>query len=248
MVKEEQLRDTQTPGYSEVCAPNCYCRSFTDPPNGYVSSMQIADCADKCFESDFPGFIFSVDDNGATGCRCCRDVTVDEESVIRSGNTNWKMYAFGASASAMGDPHITTLDGKHYTLLSQGYLFPLALLRPGDGVAFRVWHQENSQSIGKCTCTIRATSPSRRACFSSINQEDPSDKVLEITSQDCKWKARKGNGDWKVIDNAELSIPDGKGLCDRLRPRAPWVLAVMVAMAFPTVFASTCTPKMASRT
>jgi len=34
--------------------------------------------------------------------------------------------------------------------------------------------------------------------------------VLEITSQDCKWKARKGNGDWKVIDNAELSIPDGK--------------------------------------
>ena len=120
LVKEEQLRDTQTPGYSEVCAPNCYCRSFTDPPNGYVSSMQIADCADKCFESDFPGFIFSVDDNGATGCRCCRDVTVDEESVIRSGNTNWKMYAFGASASAMGDPHITTLDGKHYTLLSQG--------------------------------------------------------------------------------------------------------------------------------
>ena len=36
-------------------------------------------------------------------------------------------------------------------------------------------------------------------------------QVLEITSQDCKWKARKGNEDWKVVDNAELIfVPDGK--------------------------------------
>ena len=35
--------------------------------------------------------------------------------------------------------------------------------------------------------------------------------MLEITSQDCKWKARKGNEDWKVVDNAELIfVPDGK--------------------------------------
>ena len=38
-------------------------------------------------------------------------------------------------------------------------------------------------------------------------------QMLEITSQDCKWKARKGNEEWTVVDpahNAELiSVPDG---------------------------------------
>ena len=96
------------------------------------------------------------------------------------------------------------------TLFSARVPFPSGTSQAWRRSCIQSLAPRNSQSIGKCTCTIRATSPSRRACFSWINQEDPSDKVLEITSQDCKWKARKGNGDWKVIDNAELSIPDGK--------------------------------------
>eukprot|EP00438_Fugacium_kawagutii_P016033 Skav233600 [mRNA] locus=scaffold2520:767295:767981:- [translate_table: standard] len=35
-------------------------------------------------------------------------------------------------------------------------------------------------------------------------------QVLEMTSQDCKWKARKGNEDWKAANQPELiSVPNG---------------------------------------
>ena len=36
-------------------------------------------------------------------------------------------------------------------------------------------------------------------------------QMLEITSQDCKWKARKGNEEWTVVDsvhNESISVPD----------------------------------------
>eukprot|EP00438_Fugacium_kawagutii_P008893 Skav222449 [mRNA] locus=scaffold5694:3311:6244:- [translate_table: standard] len=35
-------------------------------------------------------------------------------------------------------------------------------------------------------------------------------QVLEMTSQDCKWKARKGNEDWKAANQPELLfVPNG---------------------------------------
>ena len=110
----------------------------------------------------------------------------------------------------VGDPHITTLDGKHYTLLSQG-TFSLwhfsgleTELHSEVGtkklpIDWQVYvHYSGHQSFTKGLLLIDKSGGSIR-------------QVLEITSQDCRWKARKGNGDWRVVDNAELiSIPDGK--------------------------------------
>ena len=110
----------------------------------------------------------------------------------------------------MGDPHITTLDGKHYTLLSQG--------------TFSLWHfsgletELHSEEVGTKKLPIDwqvYVHYSGHQSFTKglllIDKSGGSIRqVLEITSQDCRWQARKGNGDWKVVDNAELSIPDGK--------------------------------------
>ena len=118
--------------------------------------------------------------------------------------------ADGDPISVVGDPHITTLDGKHYTLLSQG-TFSLwhfsgleAELHSEVGtkklpIDWQVYvHYSGHQSFTKGLLLIDKSGGSIR-------------QVLEITSQDCRWKARKGNGDWRVVDNAELiSIPDGK--------------------------------------
>ena len=111
----------------------------------------------------------------------------------------------------VGDPHITTLDGKHYTLLSQGtfsHLFPVALAWRQSCIQ-KLPEPRNSQSIGKSTSALFRP-PVLHEGLASRRQVRRIRQVLEITSQDCKWKARKGNGDWKVVDNAELSIPDGK--------------------------------------
>ena len=209
LVKEEQLRDTQTPGYEKVCGPNCYCSSSTGTPSGFFSSMPIGECAARC--TDFQGFIFAVDpETQSAGCQCCNNVDTDPPNAVTTGNTLWDMYQYiGASASAMGDPHITTLDGKHYTLLSQG-TFSLwhfsgleTELHSEFGtkklpIDWQVYvHYSGHQSFTKGLLLIDKSGGSIR-------------QVLEITSQDCKWKARKGNGDWRVVDNAELSIPDGK--------------------------------------
>ena len=39
-------------------------------------------------------------------------------------------------------------------------------------------------------------------------------QMLEITSQDCKWRARKGNEEWTVVDPVDtpelISVPDGE--------------------------------------
>ena len=113
---------------------------------------------------------------------------------------------------ATGDPHITTLDGRHYTLLSQGtfslwHFSGLETDLHSEEVAgtrkthvdWQVYaHYSGQQSFTKGLLLIDKSGGSIR-------------QVLEITSQDCKWKARKGSEDWKVVDNAEhIFVPDSK--------------------------------------
>ena len=101
-------------------------------------------------------------------------------------------------------PHITTLDGKHYTFLSQGTsLWRFSGLETSENgtkklpIDWQIYvHYSGHQSFTKGLLLIDKSGGFIR-------------QVLEITSQDCKWKAQKGNGDWKVVDNANLSITDG---------------------------------------
>ena len=117
LVKQQQLR--ATPAYQKLCGPEpgCRCTSFTSrvpglsDVNSVTLSLQV--CANACAEADedFVGFTFG-DFGSFRGCRCCRNL--DEDSTP----AQWGLYAFGGSD--IGDPHVTTLDGRHYTLLSQG--------------------------------------------------------------------------------------------------------------------------------
>ena len=150
----------------------------------------------------FVGFQF---DTRFTTCGCCPDL---DQNL--GASTPFVLYAY--AGSSIGDPHITTLDGRHYTLLSQGTfsLWHFSGLETDlhseevDGtrkthVDWQVYaHYSGQQSFTKGLLLIDKSGGSIR-------------QVLEITSQDCKWKARKGSEGWKVVDNAELIfVPDGK--------------------------------------
>ena len=46
-------------------------------------------------------------------CWCCIGIAINS-------NTNWDVYEVATISNVVGDPHIKTLDGIRYTLLSQG--------------------------------------------------------------------------------------------------------------------------------
>ena len=71
----------------------------------------------------------------------------------------------------VGDPHITTLDGKHYTLLQQGH--------------FLLWSFADFQLFAHY---------SGKASFTKglllIDKSGSSPQALELTSKDCQWRSQ----------------------------------------------------------
>lgn len=154
----------------------------------------------------YPGFIFTEQATAYEGCFCCNDL--NEVSPVV---TEWSLYIPGGSADVTGDPHITTLDGKHYTLLKQG--------------TFSLWHfaglktDFHSKEAGTKTVPVEwhvyAHYSGRQSFTKGLllldNSGGSTRQVLEITSQNCEWRARKGNEPWQPIQKAELiTVPNGK--------------------------------------
>ena len=201
LTKEEQ---GPVPGYTLLCGPRCRCAFPETLKEGPTNAVECAAACPTSSATPWLGFIFNPTGPGSPECRCC-----DNLEIVSPVNKNFYLYAF--TGEVVGDPHITTLDGKHYTLLSQG--------------TFSLWHfsgletELHSEEVGTKKLPIDwqvYVHYSGHQSFTKglllIDKSGGSIRqVLEITSQDCRWKARKGNGDWRVVDNAELiSMPDGK--------------------------------------
>eukprot|EP00438_Fugacium_kawagutii_P028965 Skav210526 [mRNA] locus=scaffold3045:235245:236519:+ [translate_table: standard] len=185
------------PGYELYCGPNCRCTQFNS--DVFTGSPQA--CANRCEFFNAPGFIWST--RLQKDCRCCFNF---EE--VPDGN-GWYLFGPPRPADVEGDPHITTLDGKHYTLLQQGSFslwhlsgletnFPSGKFTQTFPIDWQIFtHYSGHQSFTKGLLLVDKSGGSMR-------------QVLEMTSQDCRWKARKGNEDWKAVNKAELIfVPNG---------------------------------------
>lgn len=176
-------------GYKLKCGPFCRCTSF----GPIQSDLDINTCGGNC--GTWAGFIFSpYPPQGGTDCRCCNNLV-----EARGVTTQWNLYE-PSGGGITGDPHVTTLDGKHYLLLKQGTFnlwhfsgletdFPEAKKLPVDWQVYA--HYSGHQGFTKALLLLDNTEGS----------------ALELTAQDCKWKARSGEG-WKALETAELvSVP-----------------------------------------
>ena len=109
----------------------------------------------------------------------------------------------------VGDPHITALDGSHYLLLSQGtfslwHLHGLSTeFRAQDGlkkipVEWEIFtHYSGHQSFTKGLLLVDRSAGAQR-------------QVLEITSQDCQWRAHSG-AEWSMVSEpGMISVAEGQ--------------------------------------
>ena len=94
-----------------------FCSSSVDaaqlqPPNGAIDDF-LATCNTKCQGFDeFDLLTFPT----IWACKCCNEGT----SYVSAAATVLNVYGVVPISNVDGDPHIKTLDGKRYTLLSQG--------------------------------------------------------------------------------------------------------------------------------
>lgn len=113
----------------------------------------------------------------------------------------------------IGDPHITTLDGVHYTLLSQGSFSlwhfhgletEIAVAEHGAvkkmPVDWQIYtHYSGRQSLTKGLLLVDRSGGMAR-------------QVLELTSKDCQWRAKIGTADWSMVSKPQfISVPDETG-------------------------------------
>jgi hypothetical protein len=110
-----------------------------------------------------------------------------------------------------GDPHLQTLDGKRYTLLSQG--------------TFSLWHFSGVEAHIESKAVPAGKVPVDWQIFTHYSGHQSFTKglllvdrsggslrqTLELTSRDCRWKARKPGQTWAFVqDDQIIAVPEGK--------------------------------------
>lgn len=111
----------------------------------------------------------------------------------------------GTQAVVVGDPHIKTLDGRHYIMMSQG---TFSIWRY-SGVKADVprFQSESSTSID-VDWQVYAHYSSKQSFTRGLLLLDKSGgslhQSLEITSVDCKWRA-KGPSGWSPVGKKEMA-------------------------------------------
>ena len=209
----------------DLCSgENCVCTGvLNDLPELYnVDSTQ---CANFCYLQNpqrltfeiftFPNPLPYPDGPGqfSSMCSCCDGPGTDAFKFPEQGiGQVWKIIPFPMiPAGAQGDPHITTLDGRHYTLMTQG-IFSLWRLS-GLNTQFR--SENGEMKTVPVDWQIYTRYSGQQAFTKGLLLVDKSGgsvrQVMEMTSQDCQWRARKADTEWTTVkDDEVISVPDGQ--------------------------------------
>eukprot|EP00438_Fugacium_kawagutii_P011566 Skav235020 [mRNA] locus=scaffold276:350040:351808:+ [translate_table: standard] len=190
--------------YENVCpefqgANQCLCSIWA---NQEGSNTDRDACAWRC--QDDVAFLWrQVQSNQASECYCCNS-PLSVQSLFIPAFAEYGVFQIAEGGDVEGDPHIETLDGHHYTLLKQG-TFSLwhfsgvesEVLQKGDvkkvPVDWHVYaHYSGSQSFTKALLLVDNSGGSMK-------------QALELTSQDCEWRARSPAGKWTQVSHESSS-------------------------------------------
>ena len=211
-------------GWTVFCQ-DCQCANQVT----FLSEGSLDPCIAHCQAGGYP--VVAFQESSAT-CLCCGDTnqlppnsaygginmyqfqettststtsTSTTSTSTTSTSTGYNIQQ--SSAEAIGDPHIKTLDGRSYTLVSQG--------------TFLLWHlatetewpfQSGGESEFKrapVEWQIYAHYSGRQSFTKGLllmGMSGGSHKMLEITSQKCEWRARKGHQEWIAVKSSDSEL------------------------------------------
>jgi len=183
------------------------------PPAGLFN---VQECADHCSSANYAYFqadyILSIPPL-STQCVCCSSDATVQAPGADPPFAVWQKDTVGKGTVGMetGDPHLQTLDGKRYTLLSQG--------------TFSLWHFSGVEAHIESKAVPAGKVPVDWQIFTHYSGHQSFTKglllvdrsggslrqTLELTSRDCRWKARKPGQTWAFVqDDQIIAVPEGK--------------------------------------
>eukprot|EP00438_Fugacium_kawagutii_P028783 Skav211398 [mRNA] locus=scaffold1528:24409:26291:- [translate_table: standard] len=111
-------------------------------------------------------------------------------AVRQSQNNNFarRICYCVSSGPVVGDPHIQTLHGEHYTVLKQG--------------TFLAWSFKSS--TGPVEWQLFASYTGARSKTKGLLLIDHARRVMELTAQDCQWR-RRAEGEWQKATVGKLN-------------------------------------------
>eukprot|EP00438_Fugacium_kawagutii_P015113 Skav214604 [mRNA] locus=scaffold57:882814:895102:- [translate_table: standard] len=206
----------------------CNCRplqgSFATRPLGTrpIDAAFINECNLRCQGQP----TFHVRDHARFGveCYCCQGggwqlgQTGADESYVYQVVVPPSTTTTTSGAIVIGDPHIVTLDGQRYTLLSQG-TFSLWHFSGLEAVPTVKGHKESHQDAVKrlpVDWQVYTHYSGHQSFTKGLLLVDQSGgkqrQVLELTSSDCQWRVQNGKQEWATVKSGEsLLVPDDHG-------------------------------------
>eukprot|EP00435_Cladocopium_sp_Y103_P072908 s57_g41.t1 len=179
----------------------------TCPPGQIVFSAGVPSldlCAQQCDATSNVGWM--IYSSGT--CVCCG-------AALQGGGTFEDLgYQLVTTAGVHGDPHITALDGSHYLLLSEGtfslwHLHGLSTeIQSEDGAGPQEFRGNFSKSRRRTASGEHAQSFTKGLLLVD-RSAGVQRQFLEITSQDCQWRARAG-AEWSLVSEPGMISVDGQ--------------------------------------
>mmetsp|Transcript_30079 Transcript_30079/g.48533 ORF Transcript_30079/g.48533 Transcript_30079/m.48533 type:complete len:562 (+) Transcript_30079:65-1750(+) len=120
-----------------------------------------------------------------------------------------------------GDPHIDTMKGDHYTLIKQGNFLAFSLKGKEALVAAPHGSGIHGASRVPVDFELFAHYNNGRKSFTRglLLLDHQNHQAMELTSEDCRWRVRAGESDWKTLTEWRKSVSKSEVSSDILYKR-----------------------------
>lgn len=200
------------------------CVGFQVSPTGATSNFHCYCSGNFCSWANSYSYCGTTTVNpcGADICPGKLPGCVKDETALAAKSVDCTGLASTARASAdaatvAGDPHLRTLDGRHYTLMQQGNFLLWSFSGYETEVLVERHVRKNTRKV-PLDFEILAHYAGHASFTKGLLLVDKSSmptqppQALEVTAKDCRWHHRDaGASAWRPVESVLLNLADSDG-------------------------------------
>lgn len=119
---------------------------------------------------------------------------------------------------ADGDPHIHTMKGDHYTLIKQGNFLAFSF-KGKEALVAPPGHSDGASVPVDFELFAHYSNGRKSFTRGLLLLDHQNHQAMEMTSEDCRWRVRAGESDWKTLTEWRKSVSKSEVLPDLLYQR-----------------------------